>query len=363
MSIASQPNHGSVILGYSTMNDKEIIEVVQENCHIADARFAGEYTLCIYLLKMREYYRWEKQLRFGDTLPNDDIGHWLSAREQQWDTLDKSDYLDISIDGKDYSPFDSAGINQALEQYGLVYSGGLGQQGRPHFFLAELNHHEAVHDYDIFVANKELARDMTAPPAMSLQKNIYIRRESLRRMLWERLEEWRWRKSEGAMSRALSYYDFDKHLEQSLDAMTDHETDVLLHHEIGEIKAGQELGEPWHDMLASMPRSAGEIMARAIRDHLADCTTTLPMLLREQRHASLHFYFGNFNAMRKQVFPSLYRAYQQWNESGDSTALSRLVKKGEQHWRQLAFDILDLYQAQGQDSLPAIVDLVDQNRL
>ncbi|HKJ07631.1 MAG TPA: hypothetical protein VKA76_00940, partial [Gammaproteobacteria bacterium] len=33
---------------------------VQKNCHISDARYAGDYTLCIYLLKMREYYRWEK---------------------------------------------------------------------------------------------------------------------------------------------------------------------------------------------------------------------------------------------------------------------------------------------------------------
>jgi hypothetical protein len=345
------------------MNDREIIEVVQENCHIADSRFASEYTLCIYLLKMREYYRWEKQLKYGDNLPSDDIGDWLSEREQQWDNLDNSDYHDICIDGVEYSPFDSTNINKALKPYGLVYSGGLGLQGRPHFFLAELNRHEALHDYHIFVSNKELARDMTAPPAMSLQNNIYIRRESLRRMLWERLEEWRWRKSEGAMSRALGYYDFDHHLEQSLDQMTDHETDVLLQHEIGEIKAGQELGEDWHDMLDNMPRSAGEIMARAIRDHLADCTTTLPMLLREQRHASLHFYFGNFNAMRKQIFPSLYKAYQHWHETDDLEPLSSLIHKGEQHWRQLAFDILDCYQARRQESLPGIVDLVDKNRL
>jgi hypothetical protein len=345
------------------MKHQEISIAVQQNCHIADARFAGEYTLCIYLLKMRELYRWEKKLRFGESLPNADVGHWLSAREQHWNELDNSDYQDITINGTRYSPFDSMDINKALEPYGLVYSGGLGQRGRPHFFLAELLHHEVLDDYHIYVANRELARDLTAPPAMSLDKNIYIRRESLRRMLWERLEEWRWRKIEGAMSRALEYYDFDNDLDQALEQMTDHEVDVLLHHEIGEVQAGKELGEDWHDMLANMPRSAGEIMARSIRDHLADCTSTLPMLLREQRHASLHFYFGNFNAMRKEIFPSLYAAYQHWHQHDDLEPLHEQVERGQQHWLELSVNILDLHRQHDKESLAHIVKLVESNRL
>ena len=30
---------------------------VQHNCHISDARYAGHNALCIFLLKMREYFR------------------------------------------------------------------------------------------------------------------------------------------------------------------------------------------------------------------------------------------------------------------------------------------------------------------
>ena len=45
------------------MDIKQLSDTVQLNCHISDARHAGNYTLCIYLLKMREFYRWEKKTR------------------------------------------------------------------------------------------------------------------------------------------------------------------------------------------------------------------------------------------------------------------------------------------------------------
>ena len=53
------------------MQDKlqPLLSAVQRNCHISDARHAGDYTLCIYLLKMREYFRWERRYSFKDKLP------------------------------------------------------------------------------------------------------------------------------------------------------------------------------------------------------------------------------------------------------------------------------------------------------
>jgi len=56
----------------------ELQQYVQHNCHISDATHAGNYTLCIYLLKMREFYRWEHALGFDTRIDNDDIGSWLS---------------------------------------------------------------------------------------------------------------------------------------------------------------------------------------------------------------------------------------------------------------------------------------------
>ncbi len=345
------------------INNKDIIESVQYNCNIADSRSASNYTLCIYLLKMREYYRWEKNLAFNEALPKEDIGNWISAREQLWNDLDSRDYADIEINNNRYSPFDSSGINNALIPHNLIYSGGIGLNGGPHFFIAELISRTSVDEQNIFVSGKELARDLTAPPAMSHEKTIYIRRESLRRMIWERLEEWRWKGAENALSRAFQYHDLDNSLEDSLDRMTEQESDVLLYHEIGEIQAGLQLGEQWHSMLSILPRSAGEFMVRAIRDHIADCCSTLPMLIEMQRHASLHFYFGNFNAMRREIFPSLYSAYDEWNVNGNDEELFSIAKKGAQHWSGVAQQVLSLFEQYQTDCLEHIVALVEENKL
>ena len=48
-----------------------LVAAVQTNCHIADARHAADLTLCIYLLQMREFHRWERGLPFGATLARD----------------------------------------------------------------------------------------------------------------------------------------------------------------------------------------------------------------------------------------------------------------------------------------------------
>ncbi len=58
-----------------------LTQQIQHNCHISDAQYAGNYTLCIYLLKMREFYRWQKQRPFTQKLDNHDIGDWLTQRE------------------------------------------------------------------------------------------------------------------------------------------------------------------------------------------------------------------------------------------------------------------------------------------
>ena len=226
----------------------ELQQRVQHNCHISDAKYAGNYTLCIYLLKMREYYRWEKTFAYKQALSTDDIGQWLTQRENLWDEIEDENYGHIELDSGRYDPFDSAGINQQLLEQGLVYSGGIGQQGKPHLFLAELERRENHHDYQILLSGEEHARDLTSPPAMSQGNTIFIRRESFKRMIWEKIEAWRWNQPENAMALAMRCYDFDNELEASLETMTNNELESAVLHEIGEIKAGTRL-PGWGEMM------------------------------------------------------------------------------------------------------------------
>ena len=219
-----------------------------------------------------------------------------------------------------------------------------------------------MNGYDIYISAREYARDLTSPPAMSQDQTIYIRRESFKRMIWEKTEQWRWSKPRNAMARAIACYDFDNDLHTALNQMTDHELESAILHEIGEIKAG-ELLPGWHDMLSQLMFTQAEIMARAVRDHLADAISTLPALLKDRQEASIHFYMANLTSMRKHVFPSLLEAYDDWLGSRDTSRLDALVAESRNHWQNIAGEMLALYGQCGENSHQHIEQLVNDNIL
>jgi len=339
-----------------------LLAAVQRNCHISDARHAGDYTLCIYLLKMREYFRWEKRYAFKDNLPEVDVGDWLTQRENFWQTIEDEPFTDLPVDGEYYDPFDNEAVNAALKSYGLVYSGGLGNQCTPHFFLAKLGRQERQSDFTVLVSENEYARDLTAPPAMALGDTIYIRRESLRRMIWEKIEEWQWSKLENAMGRAIQSFNLDDDIEATLDDLTDTLIEPVLLHEKGEVLAGKRLGPAWEQMLVGLPRSKTEIMIRAVRDHLADSLTTLPGLLGNGNDASLHFYFANLPNMHKSLSPALMRAYESWVIAGKRAVIEELVPASEAHWTALANELLDIYREYPDDCASRLQTLIESKK-
>lgn len=336
---------------------------VQHNCHISDARHARNYSLCIYLLKMREYFRWEMGYDYGERLPEKQLGEWLVERERLWGDLEESEYRPLRFGEHELAPFESAAANELLIPAGLIYSGGYGGLAKPHFFLGELKHVEQRHDHAIYVTGKEFARDITAPPAMTQNGLVFVRRESLRRMLWEKIEEWRWRRQDNAMGRTLGFYPVDTHLEQALDEMTDTETEALILHELGEAEAGALLGPQWEAMLNALWHTRAEHAARAVRDHLADCLSTLPVLLQDERVASLHFYLANLTGMRQAVFPQLQAAYRQWQENGSTAPLQEAVKRGREHWLAVGRRMLALYDDQDDGAADRLDGILEEINL
>lgn len=335
---------------------EEIIKTVQYNCHIADARHAGDYTLCVYLLKMREMYRWEQGVDFKTMLTTDDVGDWLTTREGLWDDIEEQDYRALNINGKSYDPFENDLINDLMDMHNLVYNAGLGIRCRPHFFVADLEETIKHDDYTVFISGKEYARDMAAPPAMAQEERIFIRRESLRRVIWEILDDARVTGLDNPLTRAMGFYDFENDAEEALTQMTEAEIEYVIQHEVGEVKAGKLLGNSWNDMLAGLAKTQAEIMLRAIRDHLADSITTLPTLLKNQNKASIHFYFGNMNAMRKHLAPALVEAYVIWHETGSISELEEILTQSQTHWQTLANDVVGLFGASsGAESIEELV--------
>jgi hypothetical protein len=328
---------------------------IQHNCHISDARYAGNYSLCTYLLRMREYYRWEQAIPLSQHIARDEVGPWLIAREQAWDELDEQDYTGLPCsEQQDIDPFDENTLNQGLLEQGYIYSSGEGLFGKPHFFLGKLADHRRIGDLYIYIADSEVARDLVAPPAMLREQKIFIRQESLRRFIWEKIEENRWRKLEASpIIASARCYGVDitmqdirlEQLEALLDAMTGNETEVALQHELGEVAAGGLLGQEWKRGLGQITGSRAEHLARAVRDHLADALTTLPWLVENENLPGLHFYFGNFTGMRKLLFPELLVAYEQWQATGRLAPLQTLTQQAAQRWQSETQELLEILMA------------------
>lgn len=319
----------------------ELMAAVQRNCDISDARHAGDYGLCTFLLKMREYYRWEAELPFAGSLSKEALGRWLDARERMWDGLEASAYEPLPLGPAGIDPFGSVAANRRLIPRGLVYGAGYGRFGKPVFFLGRLDRLERRGGLRIIVSSCEYARELAAPPAMLLGRTIHVRRESVRRYLWERLEEWRWRRLDMAASRGLEGCDFETDTEAALDRLADREVETMVLHEIGEARAGRLLGARWHDLMAEILGTPAEPVARAVRDLLADCLCTLPALV-ERGGAALHFYFATFDAPRRQLFPEAVSAYQRFARGGDRAPLSRAVADGRRRWLGTARGWLEL---------------------
>ncbi|HEX7970725.1 MAG TPA: hypothetical protein VF501_00650 [Thiobacillus sp.] len=338
-------------------NLSALIDTVQKNCTIADARHARDMTMCTFLLEMREYYRWEMEIPYGARLPKDEIGDWLNARESLWDTLEEEEFAPLPLTETGIDPFEADDINRALIPLGLVYSSGLGRFRKPHFVLAELKRAEMREGVQVLVAGCEYARDLIAPPAAMRGGAIFLRMDAVRRLLWNKYEEWQWKEKDTALGRAFSHYDFERDLERGLDRMAEAESEAMILHEIGEARAEALLGEDWNAMLGQLTSRHAELLARAVRDHLADCLVTLPTLLERAAFGSLHFYLANLSGLRRALFPALPQAYEAWLGSHDTAALSRVVRAAEAHWLKAARQLTAAYRrdpAQGDAQINAL---------
>jgi hypothetical protein len=336
-------------------NLPQLANVVQRNCDISDARHAGDYGLCTFLLKMREYYRWENELPFERSLPRDDLGEWLKAREQAWDRIEADEFAPLPLARGELDPFDAEAANGELLPQGCVYSAGYGRSRKPVFFLGRLLRVEQRAGRTIRISSCEYARELAAPPAMLQGRTIYVRLESVRRYLWEKIEEWQWRKQGSIMARALASYDFVADTESALQRMADNEMESMILHELGEALAGELLGEAWGEMALQVSGTHSEPVARAVRDLLADCLSTLPGLLERANLPALHFYFATFDAPRRQLFPQALDAYEDFARCGALDRLWQAVHEGKERWLASARGLLALNPAAREAALQALL--------
>lgn len=314
-----------------------LIEAVQHNCHITDARHARSMTMCAYLLEMQQYYRWENGIPYSASLPKGEVGNWLVEREKLWSEFEDLPYSPLRIDGE-IDPFDSMAVNRLIVPEGYVYGAGYGRFGKPHFFLGRLSRKEVRGDYTILVSDCEYARDLVAPTAAFQNGTIFLRRDAVRRMVWEGL----WKKRGDA-----AYCHDASTPDAALEVATERECEAVILHELGEGMAGEMLGRGWEAMVSDAASIKTEVIVRAVRDLLADCLSTLPGLIKRGEECSLHFYFENLSGMRRELFPLAIEAYRAWCAAGDPGPLSEAIENGSEHWLDVGRNLLGKYQVDG----------------
>jgi hypothetical protein len=335
-----------------------LVAAVQANCHRSDARHARNMTLCTYLLEMRELYRWERGIPLTEPLSRADVGAWLSDREALWEGLEEGAYRPLPVGEAWVDPFDADALNRELEPKRFVYGAGVGRFGKPQFFLGALERAERRDGVRILISGREFARDLAPAPAALRGDTVYVRLESLERLLWERVEAWQRKRAEGPLQAALAAHGFDRDPPAALKAMAAAEAETLILHELGERSAAREFSLGWERMLAGFTRRPAELFVRAARDHLADCTTTLPTLLERDARASLHFWVAGLDGMRRELFPSIAAAYEAWREGDRGAALSETITRGARHWRDVCAQVLALHERRGGEAEGAIEALV-----
>jgi len=333
----------------------DLVAAVQHNCDLVDARHARDSGLCTYLLGMREYFRWFSGMDLGAIVEPSAVSSWIAKQEQHWEwLLDRGsvDLIALPVQGG-LGAYEDEAVNRLIAEHQLIYGAGIGRFGAPLFFLARCVSKRQRDGVQVVIADEELARGFVAPPAVSRGSLIILRLDALRRWLWTRAETAITREPTDAFRLALGAYDRGGSLQQTIESMASGELESLILHELGELRAGQLLGPDWEPMLGQLGDRRVELVVRAVRDLLADCMVTLPTLLERRAEASLHFWFSNFDGMRRALAPQFLGARTNSERAIDVDRLQDVIAQGRERWNLIALELLARWRAGGREAVAA----------
>jgi hypothetical protein len=327
----------------------DIADQVLHNCNISDANNAGMYSICGLALRLRDLYKWEKGLPPWEEKDSSEILEWIETRENQWDQYADDGFKQISINGKEFDPFDTVGINTVLEPQNLFYGAGFGRSLKPTFFLATIQEKSEINGTTIYTLDRELARDLLTIPALTQDDGVLLRQDSARLFLWDSIFYIK-KSARPALNFALENCGITNHQPKALRS---HLAGILavqkmtyIYHEIGELHETVFDRDIWREIIAAYPFSPVEYLARAVKDLLADTNDrgTLQYIAGERKTASLAFYVAFLDGLVKEFFPELPSSFQNFIKTKDWCVIEKAVSSGYRTAVNHARVIMDLYQ-------------------
>jgi len=322
---------------------------VLKNCEISDAQHAGLYSICGLALRLRDLYKWEKELSPWIEKDSSEILDWIGDKEQLWERLADKKYSNLTIGDKSYDPFDTAEINAVLEPQGLLYGAGYAFSLKPTFFLAMIKNKSQSGGYTVYTLERELARDLLTLPVLSQDKLILLRSDAARLYIWDQIAFIK-KSGRPALRFALQHCGLkEQHpeaLRQHLSTIVAAQKDNFIYHEIGEMKDSAFDPDIWRELIAAFPHSPVELFARAVKDLLADTNRhgTLCYLIKHHKTAALGFYVAFQDGMIKELFPELRTAFRDFTKLLDWRIIEEAVSSGYRNAKKYTEKIVQIFQ-------------------
>ena len=328
---------------------EDLTAQVLHNCNLSDSRHAGLYSICGLAMRLRDLYKWEKGLEPWIEKDSTEILTWIGEKEDIWEDLVDQEFHAISLEGKKYDPFEVDGINGVLEPYRLIYGAGYVHSLKPTFFLGRLEEKRRVNGHIVYILGRELARDILTIPALSQGDSVFIRKESAKFFFWDHIFFIN-KSGKNALKFAFENHGLieqrPEHLHRNLDRIFDAELETYIHHELGELKETAFDREAWRDIIANYSHTPIELLARTVKDLLADTNEhgVLQYITREKRTASLGFYVAFLDGLRKELFPELINAFPEFVRTRNWQTIDRAVSSGYDTARHYAEVMTRIYQ-------------------
>jgi hypothetical protein len=326
----------------------EITRQILHNCEISDAHHAGTFSICGLALRLRDLYKWEQGLPPWEERESAEVLEWIEAKENKWEAHADTDFWDISINGKKFDPFDTIGINSAIETQHFFYGAGYARSLKPTFFLAAVEETSVIDKTPVYILGRELARDLLTIPALSQDDCVLLRQDSARLFLWDSISYIK-KSARPALNFALDRCGIKDRqpnaLRRSLDDILAVLKTTYIYHEIGELKDTVFDRALWREIIAAFPFSPAEYLARAVKDLLADTNDfgTLHHIVRQRKTAALAFYVAFLDGLLKEFFQELPAAFEEFTKTDDWDTIEQALAGGYQTATRHAGLIMDLY--------------------
>ena len=103
-----------------------------------------------------------------------------------------------------------------------------------------------------------------------------------------------------------------------------------IYHEVGEIKEDVFSRDLWREGIAAFPHTPVELLARAVKDLLADTNEygKLQYIMRERKAASLAFHVAFLDGLAKELFPEIVEAFPEFMKTRNWALIEQAISTG-----------------------------------